>query len=247
MASKRRREEAEDEEPAAKKQQTSTTLFKQKYGKDAIVFKSNKMDEAYRFLSNFAVVVPPLEYAGLTYATVEHAFQATKAHRMGLRGLGEQIRAAETPAQAKQLGGRVGMRDYVLGLDWRAGGTAATELPDLAQLLRAATTKPARIAAANAWLAQRYRGVFENAAAGYGSSKLLMHVLLDAKFRNPEMRRQLLATGTRALGELRGRGDTDWAISPDGEPGVLGDLLMAVRADIVRGAAATATAPLPSM
>lgn len=60
---------------------------------------------AYRFLSNFYPSV--IEYEGITYPTVEHAFQAAKTLDRGERLM---IQRAETPGIAKRLGRRVRLR-----------------------------------------------------------------------------------------------------------------------------------------
>lgn len=56
----------------------------------------------YRFLSNFYPA--EIELVGVTYPTVEHAYQASKTLIPTER---EIIRAAKTPGQAKALGRRV--------------------------------------------------------------------------------------------------------------------------------------------
>jgi len=53
----------------------------------------------YRFLSNFWLV--NIEYEGLTYPTVEHAYQASKTDDRQLR---EKIRDSKSPGAAKRLG-----------------------------------------------------------------------------------------------------------------------------------------------
>lgn len=62
----------------------------------------------YRWLSNFWPVVIVLD--GLTYPTVEHAFQAYKTVDEGQR---RAIRNAKTPGEAKRLG-----REVTLRPDW---------------------------------------------------------------------------------------------------------------------------------
>lgn len=59
----------------------------------------------FAFLSNFAPV--EIEYEGLTYRTVEHAFQAAKSLDRADR---EQIAASVRPARAKRLGRKVTLR-----------------------------------------------------------------------------------------------------------------------------------------
>ena len=62
-------------------------------------------DEEYSFLSNF--YSSPVRQDGVTYPTVEHAFQACKTTDFAER---EPIRQASTPGQAKRLGRRVTLR-----------------------------------------------------------------------------------------------------------------------------------------
>ena len=63
---------------------------------------------AFRFLSNF--FPSPVEFEGLTYATVEHAFQAAKTVNPVER---ERIQRCSTPGAAKRLG-----REVVLRPEW---------------------------------------------------------------------------------------------------------------------------------
>jgi ribA/ribD-fused uncharacterized protein len=62
----------------------------------------------HAFLSNFAA--SPIVLEGVTYPTVEHAFQAAKTFDLAER---ERIRDANTPATAKRLG-----RGVALRADW---------------------------------------------------------------------------------------------------------------------------------
>lgn len=62
----------------------------------------------YAFLSNF--LWEPMVYEGVTYSTVEHAFQAAKTEHEIER---ELIRLAATPSRAKRLGRTVTLRS-----DW---------------------------------------------------------------------------------------------------------------------------------
>jgi len=55
--------------------------------------------EEHRFLSNFSYST--VSYEGVTYPTVEHAFQAAKFEHPEYR---EKIRAAKSPGEAKRLG-----------------------------------------------------------------------------------------------------------------------------------------------
>ena len=65
---------------------------------------------AYRFLSNS--YSSPILLAGKEWPTVEHAFQASNCEDEGQR---ELIRAAPSPAKAKQLAGKLAPR-----LDWES-------------------------------------------------------------------------------------------------------------------------------
>jgi ribA/ribD-fused uncharacterized protein len=60
---------------------------------------------AFRFLSNF--FPSPIEFEGLTYPTVEHAFQAAKTLKHAER---ERIRQLASPGEAKRAGRRVALR-----------------------------------------------------------------------------------------------------------------------------------------
>lgn len=64
----------------------------------------------HRFLSNFWLI--PIEYEGLVYPTVEHAFQAAKTTQVGFR---EAIRGATCPGDAKLMGRQITLRS-----DWEA-------------------------------------------------------------------------------------------------------------------------------
>lgn len=66
------------------------------------------MDE-YRWLSNFWFV--PVELDGVSYSSVEHAYQAAKTLDLEAR---ERIRAAKDPGAAKRLG-----KGVVLRADWQ--------------------------------------------------------------------------------------------------------------------------------
>ena len=59
----------------------------------------------YFWLSNF--YPSPITYQGITYPTVEHAFQAAKTTNKKEKLL---IAAAESPGQAKRMGRRVALR-----------------------------------------------------------------------------------------------------------------------------------------
>ena len=75
----------------------------------------------YRFLSNFHL--SPLEFGGVAYPSVEHAYQAVKTKDKEKR---EAIRVAETPAIARKMG-----QDVVLREDWEE-----VKVPVMEALLR---------------------------------------------------------------------------------------------------------------
>ena len=86
----------------------------------------DRFENDYAFLSNFWLV--PVRYprgrAGVTYPSVEHAFQAAKATDPLAA---EAVRLAATPGAAKRLG-----RHLVLRPDW-----SAVRIPIMGELLAA--------------------------------------------------------------------------------------------------------------
>jgi hypothetical protein len=60
----------------------------------------------YRFLSNF-YMPSPLFYEGVFYLSSEHAFQASKTEDKEIRRM---ISKLETPAEAKEIGGKLKLR-----------------------------------------------------------------------------------------------------------------------------------------
>lgn len=67
--------------------------------------KISEFRGGYRFLSNFWYA--PVNYDGLTFPTVEHAFQAAKT---SVLEFAIAIRDADTPGEAKRMGRQVPMR-----------------------------------------------------------------------------------------------------------------------------------------
>ena len=65
----------------------------------------NRFDGPYAFLSNF--FFSPIEYEGITYPTVEHAFQAAKTLNPIER---QAIADLPTPGAAKRAGRQVTLR-----------------------------------------------------------------------------------------------------------------------------------------
>ena len=110
---------------------------------------------AYAFLSNFAA--SPVVLDGVTYPTVEHAFQAAKTFDPAER---ELIRDANTPATAKRLGRGVALRP-----DWEQAKYGIMRellrqkfaIPELRQALRA--TGDAELIEGNNWNDRFYGAV----------------------------------------------------------------------------------------
>ena len=125
---------------------------------------------SYRFLSNFHPSV--VEFEGLTYPTVEHAFQAAKTTNPERR---HQVRKAATPSKAKALGRQLDLRpdwesvkvDIMLDLLRKKFGH-----PHLADLLL--ETEDLRLVEGNTW-----NDTFWGAVHGRGKNhlgRLLMKV-----------------------------------------------------------------------
>src|SRR5262245_29936602 len=70
--------------------------------------KIDRFQNEYRFLSNFWPAT--VEFEGITYPTVEHAYQSAKTLDMNER---RRIAACATPAEAKREGRKLKLRD-----DW---------------------------------------------------------------------------------------------------------------------------------
>lgn len=70
----------------------------------------NRFNGEYRFLSNFLPC--EIEFEGITYPSVEHAYQAAKTNNDVMR---QHVASAVTAGLAKSMG-----RDLVLRPDWEA-------------------------------------------------------------------------------------------------------------------------------
>ena len=68
----------------------------------------DRFEGEYRFLSNFYPA--QIEYEGLIYPTIEHAFQAAKTLDIDAR---RQVASASTPGVAKRVGRQIKLRE-----DW---------------------------------------------------------------------------------------------------------------------------------
>lgn len=129
----------------------------------------------YDFLSNFHLW--RVEFEGLVYPSVEHAFQAAKSHDPAVR---REIRAAGSCGKAKSLGRRCELRP-----DWEAVKLGVMERllhskfsdPVLREKLLA--TGDARLEEGNTW-----NDTFWGVCRGHGKNhlgKLLMRVRQDLR------------------------------------------------------------------
>lgn len=124
----------------------------------------------FSFLSNFYESV--LEYEGVKYPTVEHAFQAAKTQDSETR---RQIAKMQTPSEAKAAGNRNGiLKDFdPIGWELRKDKVMEELLrikfqnPDLKNLL--AQTGNAKLIEGNTW-GDTYWGV--DLETGEGANKL---------------------------------------------------------------------------
>jgi hypothetical protein len=130
----------------------------------------DKFTDQFSFLSNFYESV--LEYGGIKYPTVEHAFQAAKTRDSETR---HQIAKMQSPSEAKAAGNRNGIiNDFdPAGWELRKDGVMEELLrikfqnPDLKNLL--AQTGNAKLIEGNTW-GDTYWGV--DAVTGEGANKL---------------------------------------------------------------------------
>lgn len=76
------------------------------------VAKIGKFDGEYSFLSNFYPLGTPIEHDGISYPTVEHAYQACKTESPAFR---QAIAVLPTAAEAKRSGRNLSVRE-----DWDA-------------------------------------------------------------------------------------------------------------------------------
>lgn len=108
----------------------------------------NSFTGRYKFLSNFQPVI--IRYEGMSFKSVEHAFQAAKTFDVSQR---RRIRSATFPGDAKKLGRQVTLRP-----DWERVKVDImsalvlykfTEDPDLKR--RLLKTGEAKLVEGNAW------------------------------------------------------------------------------------------------
>lgn len=132
----------------------------------------NSFSGAYAFLSNFEPA--PIYYDGLSYPTVEHAFQAAKTLDMVERRT--KFTEKQTPGQAKRNGRKVNLRpdweDVKVSIMYELLLLKFTMHPELAEKLL--TTYPAVLIEGNYW-----QDTFWGICDGVGSNmlgKLLMKV-----------------------------------------------------------------------
>lgn len=213
---------------------TATELFHRNSNGTGIIFYSGSKDPQARALSNFAPVDPPrgFEVDGAFFPTVEHFYQSLKVNQLGLEGLAEEIRLlpASQAADAKKLGGRAGCRRHLLSLSSSKTPPKLQEAFNSEEATKGKKlTQKEKESVVNAFLAAEMKRHFPSDAA----LARLMRRGLEAKFNTPQMKELLLGTGKRPLAEKRGKADAGgWQLRKDGEPGRLGQLLMAVRAKL---------------
>jgi ribA/ribD-fused uncharacterized protein len=132
----------------------------------------------YSFLSNFHP--SPIEFEGIVYPTVEHAFQAAKSNDQEERRV---IAAKETPGKAKRAGGR---RGIIKDFDFDAWEAKKVEVmtslcrlkfedPDLRALLKA--TGDHELQEGNSWN-DTFWGVSLKTGKG---SNTLGHILMKIR------------------------------------------------------------------
>jgi ribA/ribD-fused uncharacterized protein len=143
--------------------------------------KIDSFQGQYRFLSNFWPA--EVEFEGLTYPTVEHAYQSAKTLDMAER---RRIAALATPAEAKHAGEalqpqRADWPDVKFDVMERCVRYKFTHHPDLAEQLLA--TGDAELIEGNTW-GDRIWGVYQ----GQGDNrlgKILMKVRDELKALKP--------------------------------------------------------------
>lgn len=196
-----------------------------------IVFK-HAMGADVNWLSNFYVRADgqPLfkssaferdPLATQPFASVEHYYQAAKAHHLGLPELVVAIRSQPSPVDAKRLGGKGGMTAFVLEHWATLNATFKLKVSD-----SGGTARPPSKAALGAALKAGMAGFDEQ-----GTMLAALTLKFDPQ-RNPDLALRLFSTAPRALGESRGRSASVWTIDAAGSPGLLGTLLVRVRQDL---------------
>lgn len=133
----------------------------------------------FRFLSNFHMAA--IEFCGMEFPSVEHAFQASKTHDAAEK---QQVANASTAGSAKRLGRRVTLR-----ADWEfVKRSIMLELvrlkfqthADLRQRLLA--TGDAELVEGNTW-GDRYWGVVDGTGENH-LGKILMQVRSELRQAN---------------------------------------------------------------
>ncbi|HEY1685569.1 MAG TPA: NADAR family protein [Tepidisphaeraceae bacterium] len=137
----------------------------------------------YNFLSNFYPAT--VEFEGLTYPDVEHAYQSAKTLDMNLR---RRIAALPTPAEAKKVGESFPPRRDWLQIKYQVMLTCVRykffHHPELAQQLLA--TDHIYLEEGNTWHDQIW-GVYQ----GHGTNwlgKILMQVRHELRSSSPHQR-----------------------------------------------------------
>jgi len=132
----------------------------------------------YIFLSNF--YLHPVHYAGETYPSVEHAFQAAKTLNLAWR---ERIRRAPMPKDAKRLGHRVPLRP-----DWEQHKVAAmstlvqAKFADPLLVAKLQSTGDALLVEGNTW-GDRFWGVDRRTGLGLNHLGRILMAVREAQRR----------------------------------------------------------------
>lgn len=132
-------------------------------------------DGKYKFLSNFWLCKIVME--GIVYASVEHAYQASKTTDSAIR---KRIATSNNPAQAKRMGRTLELREEWSDADFRLGTMSmlieqkfnSLTHPELAQKLK--DTAPRELIEGN-WWGDTYWGVCKGRGENH-LGKILMRI-----------------------------------------------------------------------
>ena len=175
---------------------------------DTLNDKNAILSFRHTFLSNFYEVA--IVYDGITYASVEHAYQAQKFSTDILANVTHEHVGAITRALRER--GAAGTFEAGTGL-FRGSQLSAGDVKVAADLL----------------------GSFGYVRDGWEDNKIrLMIDLLQVKFRNREMRKRLATTGGKYLMEGNSWDDTFWGVCEGRGLNLLGLLLMEFRDQIAK-------------
>jgi len=179
-----------------------------------------------------ALLVPPLMACLYgkelrAYSSVTVYYFAARAVHVGLPALAERIRVATTPRVAKLLGSTEGV---TLFIDENYKNDACVPGGLKARFHKAMLERDQVLRLqAVATVVREYTADFDR----LGTLRAAMRLKFD-RGRDPMLVVQLLATGDAKLGEARSGDDALWAVTPDGECGIFGEVLMMRRTELRR-------------